>query len=135
MQARLAELREDNPKAQLRQQWLDYSQISPHLRRAIVAAEDAHFLKHEGFDWDGMQHALEKNLRKGRVVAGGSTISQQLAKNLFLIRREVGCAQGARGAADLDDRSGVARLAERAFAGVGALSESCASDVRGIPSC
>ena len=84
MQARLVEMREDNPKAQLHQQWVDYPRISPHLKRAIVAAEDAQFLKHEGFDWDGMQHALEKNLRKGRVVAGGSTISQQLAKNLFL---------------------------------------------------
>jgi len=84
MQARLAEMREDNPKAQLRKQWVDYPRISPYLQRAIVAAEDAQFLKHEGFDWDGMQNALEKNLRKGRVVAGGSTISQQLAKNLFL---------------------------------------------------
>jgi len=63
---------------------VDYPRISLHLKRAIVAAEDAQFLKHEGFDWDGMQNALEKNLRKGRVVAGGSTISQQLAKNLFL---------------------------------------------------
>ena len=42
------------------------------------------FVEHEGFDWDGIQHAMDKNLRKGRVVAGGSTISQQLAKNLFL---------------------------------------------------
>jgi monofunctional biosynthetic peptidoglycan transglycosylase len=84
MDARLDELREDNPQAVLRQQWVDYARISTHLKRAIVAAEDARFLKHEGFDWDGMQNALEKNLRKGRMVAGGSTISQQLAKNLFL---------------------------------------------------
>lgn len=84
MDARLAELRESNPKAQLRQQWVDYPRISSHLKRAVIAAEDAKFLEHEGFDWEGMQNALEKNLRKGRVVAGGSTISQQLAKNLFL---------------------------------------------------
>ncbi len=84
MQARFEEMREDNPKAALRQQWVDYPLISPNLKRAIVAAEDAQFLAHEGFDWDGMQNALEKNLHKGRVVAGGSTISQQLAKNLFL---------------------------------------------------
>lgn len=84
MDARLDEMRADHPKADLRQQWVDYPRISLHLKRAIVAAEDAQFLKHEGFDWDGMQNALEKNLRKGRVVAGGSTISQQLAKNLFL---------------------------------------------------
>lgn len=84
MDARLEELREGSPKATLRQQWVDYPQISSHLKRAIIAAEDAKFLEHEGFDWEGMQLALEKNLRRGRVVAGGSTISQQLAKNLFL---------------------------------------------------
>ncbi|MEW6693157.1 MAG: monofunctional biosynthetic peptidoglycan transglycosylase [Pseudomonadota bacterium] len=84
MDARLAQLRETTPEARLRQQWVDYAAISLHLKRAILAAEDAKFLEHEGFDWEGMQNALEKNLRRGRVVAGGSTISQQLAKNLFL---------------------------------------------------
>ncbi|MFZ5465894.1 MAG: monofunctional biosynthetic peptidoglycan transglycosylase [Pseudomonadota bacterium] len=84
MDARLEELRETSPQASLRQQWVDYPAISSHLKRAIIAAEDAKFLEHEGFDWEGMQNALERNLRKGRVVAGGSTISQQLAKNLFL---------------------------------------------------
>jgi monofunctional biosynthetic peptidoglycan transglycosylase len=84
MDARRAQLRETTPEVRLRQQWVDYAAISPHLKRAILAAEDAKFLEHEGFDWEGMQNALEKNLRRGRVVAGGSTISQQLAKNLFL---------------------------------------------------
>ncbi|MGK0674686.1 MAG: monofunctional biosynthetic peptidoglycan transglycosylase [Halothiobacillaceae bacterium] len=84
MDARRAELRETMPQARLRQQWVDYAAISPHLKRAILAAEDAKFLEHGGFDWEGIQNALEKNLRRGRVVAGGSTISQQLAKNLFL---------------------------------------------------
>jgi monofunctional biosynthetic peptidoglycan transglycosylase len=50
----------------------------------VVASEDAKFVEHEGFDWEALQKAYEKNLRKGKVVAGGSTISQQLAKNLFL---------------------------------------------------
>ena len=45
---------------------------------------DARFVEHEGFDWNGIQHAMDKNARRGRVVAGGSTITQQLAKNLFL---------------------------------------------------
>ncbi|MGB4922955.1 MAG: monofunctional biosynthetic peptidoglycan transglycosylase, partial [Candidatus Nitrotoga sp.] len=45
---------------------------------------DAKFVDHEGFDWDGIQKAYEKNMKKGKIVAGGSTISQQLAKNLFL---------------------------------------------------
>ena len=63
---------------------MPYARISRHLKQAVVAAEDDKFVDHEGFDWEGMQKALEKNRRKGRVVAGGSTISQQLAKNLFL---------------------------------------------------
>ena len=84
MEIRLAELRQKTPAAQLKQQWVPYERISPHLKRAIIAAEDAKFVDHEGFDWEGMQKALEKNQKKGRFVAGGSTISQQLAKNLFL---------------------------------------------------
>jgi monofunctional biosynthetic peptidoglycan transglycosylase len=84
MEIRLAELRVKNPQAQLRQQWVPYERISPHLKRAIIAAEDARFVDHEGFDWDGIQKAIEKNQKKGRFVAGGSTITQQLAKNLFL---------------------------------------------------
>jgi monofunctional biosynthetic peptidoglycan transglycosylase len=84
MQAGLARLQASDPNAELRHRWLPYDRISIHLKRAIVAAEDSRFLDHEGFDWEGIQTAVEKNLKKGRVVAGGSTISQQLAKNLFL---------------------------------------------------
>lgn len=84
MEIRLGELRQKLPEAQLRQQWVPYERISPSLKRAIIAAEDAKFVDHEGFDWEGMQKAMEKNQKKGRFVAGGSTISQQLAKNLFL---------------------------------------------------
>jgi monofunctional biosynthetic peptidoglycan transglycosylase len=50
----------------------------------VVASEDSKFKHHEGFDWEGIEKALDKNLKKGKLVAGGSTISQQLAKNLFL---------------------------------------------------
>lgn len=84
MEIRLAELREKKPDAQLVQQWVPYERISVHLKRAIIAAEDAKFVDHEGFDWEGIQKALEKNQKKHRFAAGGSTISQQLAKNLFL---------------------------------------------------
>lgn len=84
MDIRLAELRQKDPRAELRHQWVPYSRIAAHLKRAIIAAEDARFVDHEGFDWNGIQKAIEKNQRKGRLVAGGSTISQQLAKNLFL---------------------------------------------------
>jgi len=84
MSLRLEELRQKQPEAELKYQWVPYPHISAHLKRAIIAAEDANFVDHEGFDWDGIQKALEKNQKKGRFVAGGSTISQQLAKNLFL---------------------------------------------------
>jgi len=85
MEAGLARLQEKRgPEAELRHKWVDYARISRHLKRAVVAAEDSRFLEHEGFDWEAMQAAARKNLRKGRFAAGGSTISQQLAKNLFL---------------------------------------------------
>jgi len=84
MQARLDELQEKNPKARLAHQWVPYARISANLKRAVIAAEDGKFLDHEGFDWDAIQKAHETNRKKGRIVAGGSTISQQLAKNLFL---------------------------------------------------
>lgn len=84
MAQRLDELRARNPDARLRQTWVPYGKISIHLKRAVIAAEDDKFIDHEGFDWEGIQKALEKNQKKGKVVAGGSTISQQLAKNLFL---------------------------------------------------
>jgi monofunctional biosynthetic peptidoglycan transglycosylase len=84
MQAGLTRLQDKKPDAELRHKWVPYEKISIHLNRAIVAAEDSKFLNHEGFDIEGIQKAVEKNLRKGRLVAGGSTISQQLAKNLFL---------------------------------------------------
>lgn len=84
MRMRLAELRKADPKAQLRHRWVPYEEISVNLKRAVVAAEDDRFVVHEGFDWDGIQRARERNERSGRRVAGGSTISQQLAKNLFL---------------------------------------------------
>lgn len=87
MEAQLARLQTKRPDAELHHKWVPYNRISVHLKRALVASEDARFLNHEGFDWEGIQQAWEKNLKKGRIVAGGSTISQQLAKNLFLSTR------------------------------------------------
>jgi monofunctional biosynthetic peptidoglycan transglycosylase len=84
MDARLESLRQKNPAAVLEHRWIPYGRISNELKRAIIVAEDAKFVEHDGFDWEGIQRALEKNQRRGRVVAGGSTITQQLAKNLFL---------------------------------------------------
>jgi monofunctional biosynthetic peptidoglycan transglycosylase len=84
MDQRLEALRAKNPKAWLRHEWVAYDRISAHLKRAVVAAEDARFLDHEGFDWEAIVQARTKNVERGRIVAGASTISQQLAKNLFL---------------------------------------------------
>jgi monofunctional glycosyltransferase len=82
------------------QQWVPYEQISPYLKRAVIASEDAGFAEHSGVEWDAIEQAWEKNQRAeqraeraqarapGRPVpvkvVGGSTITQQLAKNLFL---------------------------------------------------
>jgi monofunctional biosynthetic peptidoglycan transglycosylase len=61
-----------------------YERISVHLKRAVIASEDANFTEHEGVDWEAIERAHEANRRKGKVVRGGSTITMQLAKNLFL---------------------------------------------------
>jgi len=87
MEAQEEILQDKNPDAEIKHKWVPYGRISNHLKRAVIASEDAKFVDHEGFDWEGIQKAYEKNLKKGKIVAGGSTISQQLAKNLFLSGR------------------------------------------------
>lgn len=87
MQTRLAELQVKNPKTTLKHYWVDYDKMSNNLKRAVMASEDAKFLQHQGFDWAGIEHAFKKNVKQGKLVAGGSTITQQLAKNLFLSSR------------------------------------------------
>lgn len=84
MRRELAALQARNPQAQLRHQWVPYERISVHLKRAVVTAEDARFAEHEGVDWEAIEKAYESNLKRGRTARGGSTITQQLAKNLFL---------------------------------------------------
>ncbi|NYE61841.1 monofunctional biosynthetic peptidoglycan transglycosylase [Duganella sp. 1224] len=84
MREQQAALREKNPKANIQQQWVPYNRISNNLKRAIIASEDANFSDHDGVDWEALQKAYEKNNKKHKVVSGGSTITQQLAKNLFL---------------------------------------------------
>lgn len=64
--------------------WIAYEHIAPALKQAVVVAEDARFVDHAGIDWEAVERALRQNLRADRIVRGGSTISQQLAKNLFL---------------------------------------------------
>src|SRR5574337_308409 len=64
--------------------WTPLSRIAPELQRAVIAAEDASFFMHEGFDWEGIRDAALYNLEAGEIKRGGSTITQQLAKNLYL---------------------------------------------------
>lgn len=84
MRQQQSALQEKNPKANIQQMWVPYNRISNNLKRAIIASEDANFSDHDGVDWEAMQKAYEKNNKKHKVVSGGSTITQQLAKNLFL---------------------------------------------------
>jgi len=84
MRARLAILRIDDPRDRLAHRWIRYERISRHLKQAVIAAEDAKFTTHSGFDWDAMKDAHQRNLRDGEIVRGASTITQQVAKNLFL---------------------------------------------------
>ena len=84
MRLQLREMRQQQPDAQLQQFWVSYNDIPIHLKRAVVAAEDDHFMTHNGFDWQGMQSAIKRNQQSGQSVRGGSTITQQLAKNMFL---------------------------------------------------
>ncbi|PKN76548.1 MAG: monofunctional biosynthetic peptidoglycan transglycosylase [Deltaproteobacteria bacterium HGW-Deltaproteobacteria-10] len=71
-------------KKKIKNSWVPLSRISPYLLKAVIIAEDDKFWSHEGFDFEAMQKALEKDIKKKKFQAGGSTISQQLAKNLYL---------------------------------------------------
>ena len=71
-------------KVKIRQVWVPLSRISPFLVKAVLIAEDDKFWSHEGFDYEGILQAVEKDLQAGRLKFGGSTISQQLARNLYL---------------------------------------------------
>ncbi|MBV5321827.1 MAG: monofunctional biosynthetic peptidoglycan transglycosylase [Sulfuricurvum sp.] len=83
MEYRQEEWAEQNRQMELTQKWVPMSQISPNVIKAVLIGEDDKFWNHDGFDVKGMEQALEKTLKKGKV-AGGSTISQQLSKNLYL---------------------------------------------------
>lgn len=73
-----------NDDLEIQHQWISYDRMGSAIKKAVIAAEDGKFTQHHGFDWNGVQTALAKNEKNGEVVAGGSTITQQLAKNLFL---------------------------------------------------
>jgi monofunctional glycosyltransferase len=84
MEYRQEEWRKKGVKRKISQRWVPLGMISPYAVKAVIIAEDDKFWSHEGFDFKAMQKALEKDLKKRKLKAGGSTISQQLAKNLYL---------------------------------------------------
>jgi monofunctional glycosyltransferase len=84
MELRQEEAEEEGRKLRHVHRWTPYSRISPNLKRAVLVAEDSTFFEHEGVDLEQIKLSMEINLEKGRAVRGGSTITQQLAKNLYL---------------------------------------------------
>ncbi len=84
MEYREKEWQEQGKRIKISQAWVPLSRISPYLMKAVLIAEDDKFWSHEGFDFEGMEKALEKDIKKRKFKFGGSTISQQLAKNLYL---------------------------------------------------
>src|SRR5262249_9157218 len=84
MEQRKEHLRDEGKSDALEWRWVPYGSIAPELRRAVLVAEDNSFYEHEGVDVEGMKDAFERNWKKRRIASGGSTITQQLAKNLYL---------------------------------------------------
>ncbi len=83
LQRKVSELIAGGAARDVRQQWVDWQAISPHMGIAVIASEDQRFAEHWGFDLDSIQDAIEER-RSGGRARGASTISQQVAKNLFL---------------------------------------------------
>ena len=83
MLLRHIEARQEGRQLEIQHQWIPLEDISPDLIAAVIDHEDAKFYDHRGFDWDAISYAYEQNQRYGRIVCGGSTISQQTAKNIF----------------------------------------------------
>lgn len=84
MEYREDEYRARGKKVKIQSRWVPLKSISPYLMKAVLIAEDDKFWKHHGFDKEAIQKAFEKNLESGKFKLGGSTISQQLTKNLYL---------------------------------------------------
>ena len=84
IELRAEEARSQGKEPRRVQHWLPYRQISEHVKRAVLVAEDAAFWDHDGVDYKQLQESLEADWARGRFFRGGSTITQQLAKNLYL---------------------------------------------------
>ena len=88
MRADAWRLAADRPDLSIAHEWVPYDKISRNLKRAIIASEDANFVNNSGYETDAILQAWERNKSRGKIVAGGSTITQQLARNLFLSREK-----------------------------------------------
>ena len=84
MQYREREWQREGKKIRIRQVWMPLSQISPFLIKAVLISEDDKFWRHDGFDFDAIENAMEKDIKEKKFRFGASTISQQLARNLYL---------------------------------------------------
>lgn len=84
MEYRERQWQREGIRKKIRQTWVPLARISPYVLKAVIIAEDDKFWAHEGFDFEAIQKALEKDLKRRKFQAGGSTISQQLVKNLYL---------------------------------------------------
>jgi monofunctional biosynthetic peptidoglycan transglycosylase len=94
MQQREEEALRQGRKARVSQRWMPLSQISRHLLHAVLASEDQRFFEHAGVDWTAVRESVEDNVERGRLWRGGSTLTQQLAKNLFLGTRRTPIRKG-----------------------------------------
>ncbi len=84
MKQRIEEASDAKKPFSIQQQWIPLSRISKHLINAVIVSEDGMFFEHEGIDWYELGESIEKNLERGKAARGGSTITQQLSKNLYL---------------------------------------------------
>lgn len=84
MEYRMKEWEDDGKSKQITQKWVSLKKISPYLIKAVLISEDDKFWKHDGFDAEALESAFERNLKDGKFGFGGSTVSQQLSKNLYL---------------------------------------------------
>jgi monofunctional glycosyltransferase len=84
MEYREDEWKKKGKKFRIQKKWVSLGHISPYVMKAVIIAEDDKFWSHKGFDLDAIQKAIEKDIEKGKFKFGGSTISQQLVKNLYL---------------------------------------------------
>jgi monofunctional biosynthetic peptidoglycan transglycosylase len=84
IELRMREARAKGQQPRRLQYWVPYARISPYLKRAVLVAEDSGFWQHEGIDFEQMKESIEVNIERLEFARGGSTITQQLAKNLYL---------------------------------------------------